>query len=89
MKYHTFSMNFEFLNILVRFLSLESNKVTIFHPVRLKMHLKIARNYKKIIRKTTIDWTNLGKIAHRSEKSKQKRNARKVDEVGGELLPSH
>lgn len=63
LKYHTFSMNFEFLNILVRFLSLESNKVTIFHPVRLKMHIKIARNYKKVIRKTTIDWTNLRKIA--------------------------
>lgn len=87
MKYHTFSMNFEFLNILVRFLSLESNKVTIFHPVRLKMHIKIARNYKKVIRKTTIEseenWTQ------KNEKSKQKRNARKVDEVGGELLPSH
>lgn len=62
MKYHTFSMNFEFLNILVR-LFLESNKRTIFHPARLKMHIKIARNYKKVIRKTTIDWTNLRKIA--------------------------
>lgn len=62
LKYHTFSMNFEFLNIFVR-LFLESNKITIFHPARLKIHLKIARNYKKVIRKTTIDWTNLRKIA--------------------------
>lgn len=86
LKYHTFSMNFEFLNIFVR-LFLESNKITIFHPARLKIHLKIARNYKKVIRKTTIEseenWTQ------KNEKSKQKRNARKVDEVGGELLPSH